>query len=289
MLSLARPVSEPIPKSNWCGCECWDVLLTKRDDKFKYGLTHSNGKAHFLKSIAASIAEGEPLDFPTPADGSSVASPSSPINGDEFLHVKKVIEGALLDEWNLEHPDAAVRATDCIVAVNGARTMKEMQVELRDAAVQIRVLRYPERFEINLVKRDGKRKLGFKFKPDGHAQVCLRVTEVSAGGLLDEANRKHIADGLFHLVVVPGMRIQAANGAQGSAAAVADQLRLSDAVRMTLAREDKEATERRARAKLLGATAASDMGMSARSDRSMSAISPRALMLMGQLGISSRR
>lgn len=289
-LSPPRIFGEPVAKFDWCGCEYWDVLLAKRDDNLKYGLTHSNGKAHFLKSITGSIAEGEQLEFPEASSGINPPPDSSPINGDEFLNVKKVIEGALLDEWNQEHPDAAVRLNDVIVSVNGARTVKEMQFELRDAAVQIRILRYAHRFEVSLAKREEKRKLGFKFKPDGHA---LRVTEVSAGGLLDEANRKHISEGMFHLVVTPGMRIEAANGSRGSASAIADQLRHSDAVHLALAREDREASERRHhRPRFLTAPAAGDGGgggVSARTDNtSINTISPRALLMMGQLGRSSR-
>merc|ERR1712039_1011957 len=119
---------------------------------------------------------------------------------------------------------------DRIAEVNGLRTIDGMAQELRKPSVRMQIVRYPEVFHIELTKRPELSKYGFKFEKPSNARLPeLRITDMSDSGLLEEGNRHHISQGLFHLVVVPGMRIVAANSVEGDAAAIAQELRSNDA------------------------------------------------------------
>merc|ERR1712050_626564 len=114
--------------------------------------------------------------------------------------------------WNAEHPDAEVRPHDRIAEVNGFRTMDGMVQQLRMPTVHMQIIRYPDVFHVELLKSPKKSKYGFKFEKPGNAKLGeLKINGMSESGLLEEANQHHISQGLYHLVVAPGMRIVAAN------------------------------------------------------------------------------
>merc|ERR1711881_705231 len=93
--------------------------------------------------------------------------------------------------------------------------------------IRLRMVRYPEQFHVKLVKREDVFKWGFRF---GKSQGGLRVADLSADGLLREYNEVRIAQGLFHLVVLPGMWIEAANGVEGMQ--IKEEIRQSDSLHL---------------------------------------------------------
>eukprot|EP00928_Gymnodinium_smaydae_P091205 TRINITY_DN74916_c0_g1_i1.p1 TRINITY_DN74916_c0_g1~~TRINITY_DN74916_c0_g1_i1.p1 ORF type:complete len:468 (-),score=131.91 TRINITY_DN74916_c0_g1_i1:122-1525(-) len=147
--------------------------------------------------------------------------------GPEELRFKKIAGGSLLDEWLHQHPDAQIRMTDRVSAVNGKRTIQEMKSELSTAeTIVLEIVRYPDYIEITMDKRPEKSKLGFRFeKPTNSSAEEVKITEVAKDGLLDEANQKLVSEGLWHKVVMPGMRIERVNEVSGDAAKIAEALR----------------------------------------------------------------
>lgn len=157
----------------------------------------------------------------------------------EHLIVTKINDGGLLERWNLALPDAAVQINDRIVTVNRTGTVENMRRCMQDAVVRLSLVRFPPVFEVELQKRPGVEKLGFKFERPSNLRLSeLRVTEVLAEGLLSEWNRRQAAAGRFHLVVTREMRLEAANDVEGDAAGLAEELRSCSAVRLRIRRID---------------------------------------------------
>jgi len=223
----------PIPMRDFHGATIWEVSLVKSESARKFGFSHSDGKAEFLNARSHKAAgEGNKV-----ANAKIATDPNTP--GPEELIVRKVGEKCMMEEWNFIHPDAQVRLYDRITQVNGYRSVQEMKKELRrcTSSVTLEILRYPPRITVDLKKRDGARKLGFKFeKPSNQNLPELRITEVVKEGLLEEENQRRIAQGLYHLVVTAGMRIEIANEAHGCGAKIAEELKTCDAVRMQIKR-----------------------------------------------------
>jgi len=223
----------PIPMRDFHGATIWEVSLVKSESARKFGFSHSDGKAEFLNARSHKAAgEGNKV-----ANAKIATDPNTP--GPEELIVRKVGEKCMMEEWNFIHPDAQVRLYDRITQVNGYRSVQEMKKELRrcTSSVTLEILRYPPRITVDLKKRDGARKLGFKFeKPSNQNLPELRITEVVKDGLLEEENQRRIAQGLYHLVVTAGMRIEIANEAHGCGAKIAEELKTCDAVRMQIKR-----------------------------------------------------
>lgn len=233
------------------GCLLWEVHLRKRGGMMKFGFAFNCGKGEFLRDRFRRIGISKDK-IATGGDGAATKDPNFALPGmpleaaenylsqagllgagaadtraPEVLRIRKISEGDLLDEWCLDYPEADVRLFDRISSVNGMSTVDEMKAELsKSNELVMQVVRYPEVFTVELEKQEGS-KLGFRFeKPGGDdALQDLRITEVSEKGLLNEANEKNIAQGLFHMVVMAGMCIVAVNKVGGSDAELAEALR----------------------------------------------------------------
>ena len=73
-------------------------------------------------------------------------------------------------------------------------------------------------------------KLGLKYampKTAGTGTVGLRINDVASGVdcLVDQMNRDFIERGVFHMVVMPGMQIDAINEVEGDPAAMVKELK----------------------------------------------------------------
>merc|ERR1711971_69494 len=127
-----------------------------------------------------------------------------------------------------------------------------MKEALHSDTITLKMCRYPSVFFVELSKTspttsNGKfgirferpspeyvSKAGVSISPDSMA--ILRVTDVNAGGLLDESNKAKFAAGCPHLVVTSGMYIEAANTVSGSADAIAEELKRCTSVRIRIRR-----------------------------------------------------
>lgn len=224
----AKPATTPIHKVRAQGCLFWEVELRKEDESQKFGISHTNGKSLFTRTKYRK----EMLEGFYHNDG------SDRFRGPEVLYVKKVANDGVIGAFNEVHREAELLPGDRIVEVNGRKDIPGMQEAFHSMNVHLTLMRYPERFIINLAKEHGL-KLGLRFELPKTADIHeLRVTEVVPGGLLDQINTHHMRDGFFQFVVLPGMRIEAANTAEGDAHAIALELRKSKAVRMRLRRAD---------------------------------------------------
>jgi len=224
-----KAAAKPVPKDTWKGAkgsQVWDVVLTKKDKKQKYGFSHTNAKTDLIKEYV----KGHGGD----ANNASIA----PLpDGPEQLIVKKVGEKGLLEEWNFIQEDAKVGTGDRILQVNDKVTIQDMQKELRKPEITMKVMRYQENWTIDIEKRPGARKLGFKFeKPANERLLELKITEVTKAGLLDEVNRARMAEGNHHLVVLAGMRIEGANDVIGDGTKIAEELRRCEKVTLKIRR-----------------------------------------------------
>lgn len=212
------PPSDPAPrrrlnvtKEQYDGCIRWTVALSKTSPGDKYGLVQSNGK----------------LDFEARANDAGLCFESaSAKGGPDVLLVRQIHQGGLLDAWNNKHPDAAVQPMDRICMVNGKKRVGEMQCELRSCQVSMRIMRFPERFMVEL-KKEGGQRMGFRFdRPPPEAPLQeLRITEVSRGGALADHNARMVSEGRWHLVVFSEMRVEAANGQSGDALKASEELK----------------------------------------------------------------
>jgi len=221
------PASEPVPKREDLGCLCWEVLMEKKSDSARYGFSHSNGFEKFQKDRNKGRS-----------DDNDTSTVSVSEDGPQTLIVKRIAQDGLLNEWNQLHPDAAVRSGDRIVEVNGRKDIADMQDQLRASAVKMSVVRYAWYFNIDLKKREGARKYGFKFEKPHQSLDTLKITEVAPDGLLEEMNQRMIAEGRSHLAVTVGMHIEAVNDVVGSSLKIADVLRKAEAVSMRVCRYD---------------------------------------------------
>jgi hypothetical protein len=213
-----------VPTSDFDGATVWEVPLKKIDpSKQKYGFSHTNAKVDLLREYTKAFMKGA-----TRVDDSQVALDTTLLADDEYqeaLIVKKITEKSLMGDWNFIHLEAEVKPGDRIIEVNGCKKITEMQTQLRTSECTLKVLRLPETFYIVLDKNP-ERKFGFKFeKPAVKALHELRVTEIAKDGLMDQANRQNMKKGLHHKVVLPGMRIEAADEVEGDCFKIAEALR----------------------------------------------------------------
>jgi len=189
------------------GCLIWEVVLKKESLEDKFGFLQANGKQEFQKRSEGMRGEA-----------------AEPYQGPEVLLVRKIHEGGLLDRWNNRHPEAAVVPQDRITMVNEETTVEGMQRMIRSPRIVMKMMRYPEEFEVPL-RKDGNR-LGFRFeKPHGSAD--LRITEVVPEGALRIYNEAQIALGRWAFVVLPEMRLTGANNVTNNDENIGEYLKSS--------------------------------------------------------------
>lgn len=219
----------PIAAVETNGAAVWEIVLSKRDSKSKYGFWHDNAKVEFAKEYAKALS----VDI---GDDSAMAlDVLAPAERPEALVIKRIVKKGLLEEWNYIHPEAEVIPGDRIISVNGATSIMDMQKELRSASITCKVLRPPEIFNTELVKSGQQRKLGFKFEKPANSEV-LRITEIVKDGLLDEVNRTHMKNNCHHLVILPGMRIEAANEVAQDCSRILEMIKRNDTVQLQIRR-----------------------------------------------------
>jgi len=186
-------------------CLVFEVVLQKMDPSQRYGFAHANGRAEWIKVRGQRYRGTEPPP--------------------ETLIVREVAPGCLLDEWNMQHPDREVLVCDRIVAVNGHRSIQDMQAQLRTPEITMKIVRYHEWFHVELDRRDNPKRLGIKFeKPNNVSLPELHIFEVAPEGLLEEVNLRMVAQGKYHKVVHSGMRIEAVNQVEGDPVQMAQEL-----------------------------------------------------------------
>lgn len=216
-------------------CLVWEVSLRKEIAADKFGFVQANGKLEF----EARLANSGQRPGPQPAVAQPIKPPEmSPLPGPEVLIVRRIHENELLDRWNKRHPHIAVHPSDRIISVNGDSTLEGMQREIRSSKIVVKFLRYPEQFTVKL-KKDGRR-LGFRFERPPPGAVCedVRMTEVLLEGALPDYNKEQVKAGKWHLVVLPDMRIMAANSVSGDGAEIAEELKLCEEVTLIIQRAE---------------------------------------------------
>jgi len=226
----------PVSSSSLNGAIVWEIVLAKRDDNAKYGMTHANAKVEFSKEYAkACRGDGQSGERVATGNLQSVLTAE---DCPDALVITRVSDQGLLEEWNFIHPEAEVRPGDRIIAVNDCQAVLEMQKELRTPSVTCKIFRFPDIFHTTLVKRESQSKLGFKFvKPDQRSpQVRLRISTLAQEGLLDEVNRQHMKNNCHHMVVLPGMYIEAANQVEGDCVKIAEELRTCESAELRIRR-----------------------------------------------------
>jgi hypothetical protein len=201
-------------------CQTWDVVLSKRVDATKFGFSYVSYREIFLKRLGGCGHQHLSRLAPAP----------------NMLLVKRVVKDTLLDEWNCMNPSSLqVCASDKVAQVNEQDTIDGMESALLSDEIRMRMVRYPERFHVDLVKREAVGRWGFKF---GRSEGGLRIADLSSDGLLREHNEVRMSQGLFHLVVLPGMWIEAANGMEGDLAQIKAEIRRSDSLHLRFRRAD---------------------------------------------------
>jgi len=206
------------PRLNRAGFMAWQVLIEKLPGQ-QLGLLHTSGKVLFNYSRQTSAVSQE---------------------GPEVLVALAVKPSGCLEAWNFEHNDSKIQPCDRICEINGRTGIKEMQGELRKSNVlRMKLLRYPVSFNVNLLPRDGLESLGIQLASDLRYPEQLLISEVLPGRVEDR-NQRNIAQGMYHLVVMPGMRIQAVNGFRGSSQDLASRLNGADQgpLQLTLQRSE---------------------------------------------------
>jgi len=217
------------------GCLVWEVMLKKESSTDKFGFVQANGKLEFETRLAnpsqrlVAGAARQALKKPE----------ASPLPGPPVLTVRRIHEGLLLHRWNQKYPSIAVMPQDRIVSVNGETSLDTMQREIKSSKIVIKFMRYPQTFSLTL--RKGDRRLGFRFErpTDGSKTEEVRFTEVLADGALPDYNREMVEAGRYQYVVLPDMRITAANDISGDGAAIAEELKRCEAVTLVVRRADQ--------------------------------------------------
>jgi hypothetical protein len=243
--AFERQTIEPIPKTQEQGCLTWEVELVKREEMGRYGFSHVNGREKFQRERQRTRDHTENPE-------------SALVEGPEALVVKRISPDGLLAEWNQNHPDAQVHPNDRITQVNGCGVISEMSGQLRSDVVILKVVRYPRFFNITLSRREGFRKLGFKFAQPRSNSNVLKITEVSqheSAGLLEELNQSNLRAGMPHLVVTSGMLIEAVNDVSGDAENLAEALRQSEVISMRIRRSEVAEKTKNMRLKIKAARA----------------------------------
>merc|ERR1712039_1132533 len=107
----------------------------------------------------------------------------------------------------------------------------------RSQCIVLRFMRYPEHFTVKL-KKDGRR-LGFRFEfPQGAKAEEVRVTQLMKEGALPMHNTEQVSRAKWHYVVLPDMRIEAANDVHGNASQIAEELKSCEEVTLRLRRAE---------------------------------------------------
>mmetsp|Transcript_137727 Transcript_137727/g.343746 ORF Transcript_137727/g.343746 Transcript_137727/m.343746 type:complete len:633 (+) Transcript_137727:77-1975(+) len=219
------------------GCLTWEVSLRKESEKDKFGFVQANGKLEFEARLVNPSRR-------SPSPGSSGPKTPTrppedcPLPGPQVLIVRRIHEGALLHRWNQRHPQIAVKAQDRITSINGESTVDGMQAEIRNPKIHIRFQRYPDRFTVEL-KKNGQR-LGFRFErpAPGVQSEEIRIIEVLAQGALPDYNKQQVEAEHWQFVVLPDMRITAANAVRGEAGEIAEELKRCDDVKLEIRRAE---------------------------------------------------
>merc|ERR1712187_587397 len=96
-------------------------------------------------------------------------------------------------------------------------------------------MRYPQRFTVPLAKNG--RKFGFRFERPQHSnKEDVRITEVSTDGALFLHNTQQVSLGRWQYVILPGMRILAANNVSGDALQITEELKRCNVVTLHVRR-----------------------------------------------------
>jgi hypothetical protein len=223
---LKKKAAVPIVSEDFYGAKTWEIVLTRHDNKSKYGFWHDNAKVELAKDYMKAIQQDEnsPVDL----------NLLSPEERPEALIVKRIVKKGLLEEWNTIHPEAEVKPGDRVVKVNDATTIMDMQKELRSESCTCKVLRFPDIFLAQVDKSGGDGSVGFSFEAPANSE--LLVTEVQQGGVLDKANRANMRRGCHHLVVLPGMRIESVNNLSNDGHTMANELFASNFLNLRVRR-----------------------------------------------------
>merc|ERR1712217_44060 len=99
------------------GCFHWKVVLKKQSMEDKFGFVMANGKLEYERRLS---------NLKVFKDNRQ----KEMLQGPEVLLVQRIHDG-LLQQWNIEHPEAEVLPCDCIYNINGETTVKGMQQEIR--------------------------------------------------------------------------------------------------------------------------------------------------------------
>eukprot|EP00927_Polykrikos_kofoidii_P071075 TRINITY_DN67408_c0_g1_i1.p1 TRINITY_DN67408_c0_g1~~TRINITY_DN67408_c0_g1_i1.p1 ORF type:complete len:2635 (-),score=764.39 TRINITY_DN67408_c0_g1_i1:134-7891(-) len=214
--------------------------ISPQDTSGMSGSSRSPARKNRHGKVSASVARQALAAMSASKNGTKDLLP-------ETLVIKKIANDgvSLLVRWNAEHPEAEVRRRDRLLAVNGKRTIVEMQEEFRTASVTMKVARYPKNFIIELQRSETK-KLGFKFAPAKSVNRNeLKVIEVLPNDgttLLEDKNLEHMREGLYHLVVTPGMRIEGVNEVSGNVEAMIQELKTAEVVHLHMRRAEAPLT-----------------------------------------------
>jgi len=108
-----------------------------------------------------------------------------------------------------------------------ASSADEMLLRLEQTAAVLRVIRWPERFQVQLEKRSEGQPLGLGFKKASPGEMVaeLLLVSVQAGSALADRNAAEVAAGRWDRVVLPGMRISAVDGVEGDLRTMVEVLR----------------------------------------------------------------
>lgn len=209
------------------GCLHWEVQLVKKTREDRYGFVQANGRTDFESWLSAGYVTKDMEDGGLQGHAGPEME-HSPLPGPEVLIVRRIHDGGLVWGWNQVHQEAAICPQDRICSVNGHRRVETMQREFRNAdTVVMKMLRYPERFSVMLSISGPAERLGFRFErpAKGSQRSEVLITEIMEDGLIAVHNRKQVAAGKWHYVVMPMMLIEKANDAMGNACLIADELR----------------------------------------------------------------
>jgi hypothetical protein len=217
----------PVKSEEFHGATTWEIVLSKHDNKTKYGFWYENAKVELLKGYSKAFQQEENA----PVDLTLLSSQERP----EALIVTRISKRGLLDEWNTSHPEAKVKIGDHVVKVNNSETIMDMQKELKSPSCICKILRFPKTFHIQVEKQGNTSSWGFKYASMANSQL-LSVAEISQDGLLDRVNRANMRRGCHHLVVLPGMSIDAVNTIENDGTKMAAELTSGQAVQLRIKR-----------------------------------------------------
>jgi len=211
------------------GCLAWTVVLEKQHPDEDFGYAKVNGRTEFEARLPAPPASprGRDDDF---------SRPDADWRGPETLVVRRILEGGLLHQWNLRHPNTPVLPEDSICAINGRTTIHGMLQEEKSSRILLRIVRYPERFEAKL-RRDTGVPLGVRVQSCSEGKELL-VIEVCREGALPSYNKDQSFRGRWHKVILPDMVIEAANNVSGDSRAMASELARHEEISLRIRRSE---------------------------------------------------